>query len=413
MQQRLRISLPLAFACIVFSGAFVEQILLGSLIGSSASGRAQAINSLLYSPVYLLGLYLLYRSKSIRWLAAPANLPFLLFGGLAVISPFWALTLQGSVIDGLQLALTLCASFGFAATLSVDRVFKTLSWVLIFILGMSLFYVIFIPSLGLMSGFEFSNLHGVPQGVFSHKNRYAEVSSIGGFVALASRGQRSLSERALLLALSLVGLILADSAAKSASFFGAAGLWLIWLRFNRSPAQRVVWLFFAAISIIACLILLPVMLEKVTDLLGKDLTLSGRTLIWQHALALVEQRPIWGYGAASIWGSPLGIVDTFANYRPPHSHNLYIEMTLKYGLVGVVLMLACLLSIFRELINTPHNKSVGALLFLLFIAHLIRSPFEVVLFRDNQIGFLLLMLIFGLSHRREPHAHRHNEKSRS
>ena len=36
------------------------------------------------------------------------------------------------------------------------------------------------------------------------------------------------------------------------------------------------------------------------NLLNKDLTLSHRTIIWNKALELIREKPIWGYGLAKF-----------------------------------------------------------------------------------------------------------------
>ena len=399
-QKAGKVNLIFAYAVIIFSGAFVEQVLFGgSLVGNRAFSSNTAVNAALYLPVYIAGFFMLVRSPDTAKLLTPANSMYFVFALLAVVSAGWAISFRSSAVDGVQLALTIIAGFGFAARMSIEDMAKTLSWTCIAMLLGSVIYVFLIPSQGLMSGHEFSALQGKPQGVFAHKNRYAELASLGGFVALATRGLRPRKERLLLFALALTGLLLAESTAKLASFGLAVALWFSWVVIGKSASFRLFW-FVQLILIIALgVVALPTVMEWAVNVLGKDITLTGRTLIWQHSLLVAEQRPIFGYGSGSIWQSPLGIVDTFLGYRPPHSHNTFVELYLKFGLFGLVIVFTCVCAAIGHLIGSGPFNMASKLFFLLFMAHLIRAPFEVVLFRDNQVGFLLWLCVLAMSQR--------------
>jgi exopolysaccharide production protein ExoQ len=82
------------------------------------------------------------------------------------------------------------------------------------------------------------------------------------------------------------------------------------------------------------------------QLLGKDPTLTDRTLLW-HDLLQVEINPIFGAGFESFW---LG--DRFREFAasrwwaPNQAHNGYLETYLNLGWVGVFLLLVLLIATF-------------------------------------------------------------------
>ncbi len=82
------------------------------------------------------------------------------------------------------------------------------------------------------------------------------------------------------------------------------------------------------------------------QLLGKDPTLTDRTLLW-HDLLQVEINPIFGAGFESFW---LG--DRFREFAasrwwaPNQAHNGYLETYLNLGLVGLFLLIAVLIATF-------------------------------------------------------------------
>jgi len=90
------------------------------------------------------------------------------------------------------------------------------------------------------------------------------------------------------------------------------------------------------------------------QLLGKDATLTDRTLLWSELLK-VDINPLFGTGFESFW---LG--DRFRNFaesrwwQPNQAHNGYLETYLNLGLVGLFLLIGLFIATFwkcrRELL---------------------------------------------------------------
>lgn len=85
--------------------------------------------------------------------------------------------------------------------------------------------------------------------------------------------------------------------------------------------------------------------EKLVTAVGRDLTFSGRTEIWSALVTKISERPVLGYGYQGFWRGLYGessyVGKVFDNtYIPPHSHNGLFELTLAFGLLGLLLFLA-------------------------------------------------------------------------
>lgn len=78
-----------------------------------------------------------------------------------------------------------------------------------------------------------------------------------------------------------------------------------------------------------------------TDTLGKDTRLTGRTLLWEQADILIEQRPITGWGFKAIWLGPegKGLLDRFdqEDGRAFNFHDTVREVRVDLGVVGLAL----------------------------------------------------------------------------
>ena len=91
------------------------------------------------------------------------------------------------------------------------------------------------------------------------------------------------------------------------------------------------------------------------QLLGKDPTLTDRTLLWSELLK-VENNPLFGTGFESFWlGERFQKFATSRWWQPNQAHNGYLETYLNLGLVGLFLLVGLLIATFwksrRELLT--------------------------------------------------------------
>ena len=85
------------------------------------------------------------------------------------------------------------------------------------------------------------------------------------------------------------------------------------------------------------------------EALGRNPTLTDRTIVWADVLALQKQ-PLIGYGFESFWlGTRLEVLWAKWWWRPTQAHNGYIETYLNLGVVGLALLGSVILSGFRSI----------------------------------------------------------------
>jgi O-antigen ligase len=94
------------------------------------------------------------------------------------------------------------------------------------------------------------------------------------------------------------------------------------------------------------------------QVLGKDRTLTDRTLVWHDCLS-IPINPIIGVGFESFWlGERQEIMNSKWGWHPNEAHNGYLEAYLNLGLIGLGILLALLLATFwkarRELLANFH-----------------------------------------------------------
>ena len=145
-------------------------------------------------------------------------------------------------------------------------------------------------------------------------------------------------------------------------------------------------------------------LGAMTRLLPLDPTFTGRSAIWDFALAAVAEKPIIGHGYAAFWDD----VSARATAQgaewatsAAHSHNSYLDLAVTIGLPGLLLVI--LIFVLAPLGNfqtaRTHSRS-GALakLFLtVWLFGLYYGATETFLLeRQNPIWFMFALAVAGL-----------------
>jgi exopolysaccharide production protein ExoQ len=85
-------------------------------------------------------------------------------------------------------------------------------------------------------------------------------------------------------------------------------------------------------------------IATVSELLGRDNTLTGRTEVWSAVLPTMERQPLTGYGLGSFWTDARRQF-----YEIPTAHNGYLDILLELGEVGLGFYTVWLLSCARQL----------------------------------------------------------------
>lgn len=109
---------------------------------------------------------------------------------------------------------------------------------------------------------------------------------------------------------------------------------------NRRKIVRIVMIIggFVALSCVMSIVLdeNSMIIESVTQFLGKDSTFSGRSAIWKQAIVYIVENPLWGLGQNIIY-------DVWYNSVVVYSaHNAILDCAVKYGciaMIGFILMI--------------------------------------------------------------------------
>ncbi len=247
-------------------------------------------------------------------------------------------------------------------------------------------------------------------GVFESKNQLGFFTSLMllAAVALLIDGRQPVPARlmgvvALLLALPLMVLTRSGTAMVSAVL--ACLVLIVNLFLSRlSSFERARLIGAAVIIMIPIAVLLLVAGDDMSALLlgimGKDATLTGRTLLWAHALQLIPQHPLFGYGYQAFWQQDTVQAESLwfefhvMSRRGFHFHSTYLETAIELGWVGAAVLVATLLGVFGGLIRWSWRTGsvAGSFFTALMFCLITRSFVEVDVLMQFQIGAFTLFV---------------------
>ena len=147
---------------------------------------------------------------------------------------------------------------------------------------------------------------------------------------------------------------------------------------------------------------LNTLLVRFTSFADDD-TANGRTYLWEYAIEMFRERPLFGYGYGSYntYASEKGVILTDDGTWISQAHNIYYQLLGETGIIGFVFFLLiciCTLYVCFRLYKIRHlmNKSDIALLFIgvnFVVLTLIYGLTGNVIYYTNQVMFFF----FGIS----------------
>jgi exopolysaccharide production protein ExoQ len=141
----------------------------------------------------------------------------------------------------------------------------------------------------------------------------------------------------------------------------------------------------------------------VTALLGKSPDLTHRFDIWNAVVARIVEQPIIGYGYVGWWPSwdSWFAIHSIDGVPMLQAHNVWLDLTMQTGVIGVVLFAVALGAIFwplaRSFITSP--RSLAAVPFLVLTAIVIQSLSESRMLIEW--GFASVVIFGAVAKRRE------------
>jgi exopolysaccharide production protein ExoQ len=247
--------------------------------------------------------------------------------------------------------------------------------------------------------------------VFGSKNMVAQslaVVVLSGFWVMLDRQQPALVRVLALLAFLGAPPMLVAANSEGALLSGVLALVcsLIPFLLRRLHLGTRIFLvcvgaFVASVTVAFSLLLLDGLFDMLLQSIGKDVSLTGRTVLWSHAVSVIADHPL-GVGLQAYWTESniqaVRFWETFYinNHYGFHFHDLWLETGVELGLIGIVIAAATTLvvffSVWRWVLQYPGPESCFFAGFVTFIVS--RTVGEVELYSQFSMTSMMFMAAY-------------------
>jgi exopolysaccharide production protein ExoQ len=358
----------LLWLCCAFSLAFIQAV-------PTIPAAIFLVAVLLYCALFPVRPY-----RALTWNFVPWVI--VLFGALSVL---WSEQPMQSARAAPQIAITTLAAIMFAQALPA----RSFIAIILYAHLTSVVVSLFVP------------------GIFGAKNSFGvqlAIVMLSSVWVLLDARQSKIARLIALLALLSTPSMLASAGSEGALLAGGLALFAsvtpFLLRGLHSNTRTFLicsgaFLAFAALGI--ALLTFDNFSTVLLESIGKDTSLTGRTLLWSHAAAIIADHP-FGLGLQAFWvegnRDAIRFWETFyiKGHSGFHFHDLWLETGVELGIIGILIAawttLVVFFSVWRWVLREPRPESCFFAGFVTFI--LSRTVGEVELYYQ----FILTSMIF-------------------
>jgi len=381
---------------LLFAQAFFPFFQAGQM-DSVADGNAllQTIWKIIY--VIAAVLIIVHRKRVLAVLAKDKLSLVLLM--MIVLSTLWSAAPDITMRRSVAFVGTNLFAIYLASRFTLREQFHMVAWALLSGAVCSIVVSILMPEIGKML-YQGSSAW---RGIFSHKNQLGRLMALGAVVFfllfMMKQWPRWLTAGGFCLSIMLV--LMSESKTALIVFLLVLGCipFLRTLRWNEY-ARILLWLPIG-LAAIGISVLTLSYLEPILRYFGRDLTLTGRTGLWDIVIEMIQQRPWLGYGYSGFWlgwegDSAYVWMVTF--WQPPNSHNGFLDVTLDIGLIGLGLVLLSFITRFYRAL--PYHMSSQGWENdwpLLYLFYLVLCNLTETTLLDHNSFFWTLFIAMGFS----------------
>lgn len=134
-----------------------------------------------------------------------------------------------------------------------------------------------------------------------------------------------------------------------------------------------------------------------TLLSGKDISVNTRWDIWSAVAEMIKEKPFWGYGTG--FDNVRSMLHGIYNIKQPHAHNIFLEVWLENGIIGVILLAAIfavfLINMLRLIKKGSQARRFAVTLFASVTGFLLCGMTDCVFYGLKPLQYM--MMVLGLS----------------
>jgi O-antigen ligase len=381
--------------------------------GDATSGSL--VDALFFLVLTIVGLVILLR-RHFDWGAAlrfnPWIFALLAFMALSILwsgYPFVSFKRYIKVLGSVTMALVVLTNGQ-----PLESIFTVLRRCLYVHLPMSLVCIKYFRDIGVE--YDYNGTSYAWHGISTSKNDLGQVAMLGVlyFTFDITRHWRQFGWRNFDVLYLLLAVYLLKGSEQQVSMTSvsvcAFALLVFWrlraLRSNLQSARRwVLGVFYVTLCLVTFILIHSVVFfsensifGKVITMLGRDITLTGRTDIWHDVYGVASSNPLFGVGYGGFWIGRLANIQWDANlsWVLGQAHNGYIDTYLQIGLIGSALLAGVLFTTMRRLLaSMDEDFDFACFRITVFLTVIFVNSTETTYLRgDHHLWFIMLLVVW-------------------
>jgi O-antigen ligase len=352
----------------------IDRSIYGQWFGKSGNKITETLNLLgIFASLFLFW----WATHKIRVARVNRVLP-LAAASLPLISVLWSVAPGVTFTQGLAYFFVVLGAIGLAEASDGDELMD----LVMLICGLS-------AVASIVQFFIFPE-PGDFRGIFSQKNVLGQVM-VGGVLAglhgARIRGGRPFRSICVITLCTTVA-FMSKSSTSILTIFVLFWLGMIGRLYLKGGSTRTIASCLAIVSV-AIVIYFMINPDLMFDVLGRENTLTGRTLIWPYVIDKIGEKPILGWGFSGFWSASNPVVSQIVKGEGAagSAHNAMLEFLLEIGFVGTAFFSFLWLRNFVlavKCMNGPTGQ-FGVSSILLLIGTSVIGVSEMVLLAPQQI----------------------------
>ncbi|MCG8571955.1 MAG: O-antigen ligase family protein [Spirochaetes bacterium] len=285
---------------------------------------------------------------------------------------------------------------------TVKALFRRLAYILI---PLSVLYIKYYRHIGIAYTTDGSTAMWV--GVSNHKNSLGQLTLVCAFFFIwniLNKWKNESIKIDLIILIMCLWILRGSSTSRSNTsiFVLIIGLLILFLLYFEvlkfQKVERYFLIFFIiyyVINIFTNLFFNSSLLALVIGASGRDLTLTGRTILWDEVIKIAKNHFLFGVGYGSFWiGSSVFHLWEVFNWLPTQAHNGYVDIFAEVGIVGLIITIFTLISSYISLRKKFYiNKKYYAFIFSFYLMILFYNITESSLLKPMSFLWFCFLLV--------------------
>jgi exopolysaccharide production protein ExoQ len=280
---------------------------------------------------------------------------------LTICSAAWSQNPMRSTYNGMFYLLGTLFAYYMVLRFEPEQLMDIVTMAGVLICSLGLVMVLFFPQFGIAHEGRYAY---VWKGIFMDRTSAAKclVFLLSPAIVFGYRRLNLLRMVYILMVISLIVMAHSATAVVVLSVY-IAFMAMLYVSHRLEWRTTLVLAGFLCVAVVLLALLVIPFASDIAALLGRDLTLTGRTEIWSAVLQSIGKRPLLGYGYYAYW---LGLTGESANailrthWVFGYAHNGMLEILLQLGFVGLAVFLMTLTAAMKNAwLCLRHGGSIG------------------------------------------------------